>query len=233
MKNRSKLRPLWILLSVAAGTAAVLVLLASLGVFRSYRYDESGFAMGGGTVEGTIREIEIDWLSGPVQVLLTEDDRYPSVSEYASDELRERDRLRMKLDENGRLTVMACASADFLPRSPKTKLLVVRIPAAMAADVECLSVHVRKGAVKTELDLLPQKTEIRADAGGEIRLTVPKTAGFTLRCEALDSDPVGPLWEERDGTYVWLDGRAGLTVSGSGRQELLVYLKDGTDQSAE
>lgn len=225
MKNRNKLRPLWILLSVAAGMAAILVLLASLGVFRSYRYDESGFGIGGGTVEGTIRRIEIDWLCGPVQVEITEDDRYPSVSEYASDELRERDRLRMKLDEDGKLTVMACASADFLPRSQKIKLLVVRIPAAMAADVVRLSVRVREGAVRTELDLLPQETEIRADAGGEIRLTVPEDAGFTLRCEGMDAPPVGTGLTGQDDVYIRLDGGKKLTVRGKRRAELIIYTK--------
>ena len=68
MEKRKKLRPLWILLSVMAGAAVVPVLLGSLGVLRSYRYDGTGFAVGGGTVAGAVREIAVDWLAGPVRV---------------------------------------------------------------------------------------------------------------------------------------------------------------------
>ncbi len=225
MEKRKKLRPLWILLSVMAGAAVVLVLLGSLGVFRSYRYDETGFTVGGGTVAGTVREIAVDWLAGPVRVEVSEDDRYLSVSEYASGELRERDRLRWRLDGDGKLTVMACASANVLPQNPAAKVLVIRIPAVLAEEIGSLSVHIRSGAGDLTLDILPEKTAIRVDRRGEIRLTVPEEAGFTLRCENLSAPPTGSEWIEQDGAYVRLDGRASLTVTGTGRQTLRVEQK--------
>lgn len=229
MEKRKKLRPLWILLSVMAGAAVVPVLLGSLGVLRSYRYDGTGFAVGGGTVAGAVREIAVDWLAGPVRVEISEDDRHLSVSEYASEELRERDRLRWRLDGDGKLTVMACASANILPQNPAAKVLVIRVPAALAGEIGSLSVHIRSGAGDLTLDVLPEKTAIRVDRRGEIRLTVPEEAGFTLCCEKLSAPPTGPEWTERDGAYVRLDGRAGLTVTGTGRQTLRVERK----QSAE
>lgn len=229
MEKRKKLRPLWILLSVMAGAAVVLVLLGSLGVFRSYRYDETNFTVGGGTVAGTVREIAVDWLAGPVRVEVSEDDRYLSVSEYASGELRERDRLRWRLDGDGRLTVMACAPANVLPQNPTAKVLVIRIPAALAGEIGSLSVHVRSGAGDLTLDVLPEKTAIRVDRRGEIRLTLPEEAGFTLHCEKLSATPQGPEWSQQDGTYVWLDGRADLTVTGTGRQTLRVEQKKSAE----
>ena len=229
MKKNKNLRPLWILLSVMAGVAVLLVLLASVGVFRSYRYDDSGYAVGGGTVEGTVRALEIDWLSGPIHLEITEDDSNLSVSEYAGETLRERDRLRWKLEADGKLTVKACASADYLPRNPATKLLVIRVPAAMAGALESLTVRVRSGAAQVELAVLPEETGIRADQGGEIRLTLPEAAGYTLRCEDLKTPPVGSVWNEQDGTYVRGDGHAKLTVRGSGRQQLRIESKKSAE----
>ena len=225
MEKRKKLRPLWILLSVMAGAAVVLVLLASLGVFRSYRYDGTDFTVGGGTVAGAVREIAVDWLAGPVRVEVTGDDRYLSLGEYGSGELRERDLLRWRLDGDGRLTVMACASANVLPQNPTAKVLVIRIPAVLAEEIGSLSVHIRSGAGDLTLDILPEKTAIRVDRRGEIRLTVPEEAGFTLRCENLSAPPTGSEWIEQDGAYVRLDGRASLTVTGTGRQTLRVEQK--------
>lgn len=225
MKNRSKLRPLWILLSAAAGTAAVLVLLASLGVFRNYRYDDSGFTVGGGSVEGTVRKIEIDWLNGPIRIELSEDDRYLSVSEYAAGELGTQEQLRWKLDADGTLTVRARASVGFLLRTPEAKVLVIRIPSALAGELAGLSIRTRSRA-DIALSLLPDETTLTADQSGT-KLTLPEDAGFTLRCRGVTPTPVGPAWEERDGSYVRLDGRAALTVSGRG--ELLVYTKKSAE----
>lgn len=225
MKNRSKLRPLWILLSVTAGTAVVLVLLASLGVFRSYRYDDSGFTVGGGSVEGTVCALDIDWLNGPIRIELSEDDRYLSVSEYAAGELGTQEQLRWKLDADGTLTVRARASVGLLLRMPEAKVLVIRIPSALAGELAGLSIRTRSRA-DIELSLLPDETTLTADQSGS-KLTLPEDAGFTLHCHGVTPTSVGPAWEERDGSYVRLDGRATLTVSGKG--ELLVYTKESAE----
>lgn len=225
MKKQRIVRSLWILLAVIAGTAALLVLLMSVGAFKSYRYDGGDETVGGGTVEGIVREIEIDWLVGPIRIEVSEDDRFLSVSEYCSETLGEAEELRRCLEDGGKLTIHARASADLLFQTQKTKLLVIRIPAAMAASVERLSVRVREGAARIELSLLPAETSFEVDRGGEFKLTLPTDAGFVLACEGLDSPPVGPEWVERDGAYVWSDGGARITVKGSGKTELTVYTK--------
>ena len=225
MKKIKSFRPFWILLSVMAGLAALLVLLASVGVFRNYRYDESGFTVGGGSVEGTVRTLDIDWLNGPIRIELSEDDRYLSVSEYAAGELGTQEQLRWKLDADGTLTVRARASVGFLLQTPEAKVLVIRIPSALAGELAGLSIQTRSRA-DIELSLLPDETTLTADQSGT-RLTLPENAGFTLRCQGVTPTPVGPAWEERDGSYVRLDGRAALTVSGKG--ELLVYTKKSAD----
>lgn len=225
MKKQRTLRPLWILLAVIAGTAALLVLLMSVGAFKSYRYEGGDETVGGGTVEGVVREIEIDWLVGPIRIEVSEDDYFLSVSEYCSETLGEAEELRRGLDENGKLTVYARASSELLFQTQKTKLLVIRIPADMAASVERLSVRVREGAASIELSLLPDEVSFEINRGSEFKLTLPTDAGFVLSCEGLGSAPVGPEWVERDGAYVRSDGDARIEVKGSGKTELTVYEK--------
>lgn len=225
MKKQRMLRPFWILLAVMAGAAALFVLLMSVGVFKSYRYDGDEGTVGGGTVEGIVREIEIDWLVGPIRIEISEDDRFLSVSEYCSETLGEAEELRRGLDESGRLTIRARSSTSLMLQSAKTKLLVIRIPADMAESVERLSVRVREGAASVELSLLPNEVSFEIDRGGEFKLTLPSDAGFVLNCEGLGSAPVGAELVERDGAYVRLDGGARITVKGSGKTELTVYGK--------
>lgn len=220
MRKIRSFRPFWILLSVMAGTAALLVLLASSGLFRGYRYDDSGFTVGGGSVAGTIQALDIDWLNGPIRIELT-DDSCLSLSEYGG-ETGTQKQLRWKLDAAGRLTVRSRAPVGFLPQTPEAKVLVVRVPSAMAGELKQLSIRTRSRAV-VELSLLPDETTLSAGSG-EARLTLPENAGFTLRCDGMTPVAVGPAWEERDGAYVRLDGRAALTVSGRGN--LLIETKN-------
>lgn len=221
-RNPKSKKPFWILLSVMAGASALLVLLASIGIFQGYRYDDSGFTVGGGTIGVTVREIEVDWLTGPIRVEASEDDRYLSVSEYASGDLATRDQLRWSLDENGKLTIMARASAEYLIGKQTAKVLILRIPSSAVAELERLTIRVRNGAGEIGLETLPPQIDITVDQGNT-QLTLPDDAGFTLSAEGIDSMSVVPNWTERDGTYIRLDGQARLHLVGG--DDLAIYTK--------
>ncbi len=209
-ETRKKLRPLWILLSAMAGVSVILVLLLSLGVFKSYRYDEIGFSVGGGTVFEPVTDIEIDWYSGPIQIELCEDENI-SVSEYAKEELSENETLRLKI-EDGKLSVKSRESTGLLLQSPEAKVLILRIPANLADGVRSLNIRVRNGAGQIDCDFLPSETNIQAK-NAKVTLTLPKDCGFTLDASHLDGTPSGVLMDEQDGKYIYAGGGANLSVT--------------------
>lgn len=145
MKKRS-LKPLWILLIVMASLTLVAILIGVLNAlvgkgqwrigWQNYRYDEEGYQIGGCTVyETEITELELDWLSGEVEVLFTEDDAYPSLIETSVNPLSESAQLRWKA-ENGKLTVKCRKSGTYLSSGAPDKSLTVRIPSKGAAGLK-------------------------------------------------------------------------------------------------
>lgn len=225
MKKRN-LKPFWLLFAVISGVSLLLALLISFGAIGNYRYDDAAFTAGGGSVRATVREIEIDWLSGPVILEISEDDAYLSVWEYADTALSERQQLRWKIDENGRLTVMARASTGLLPSGEPAKVLTVRIPAARVQELQHLTVCVRSGAGHITLGALAPETELTVKKG-EIKLTVPEDSGFTLSSRGVIGSVLSASklsLTERDGTLVCGDGSARLLVVAGGKnQELYLY----------
>ena len=109
-----------------------------------YRYDDSGYQIGQGTVSvTTLREIEIDWLDGEVRVEAC-DDSYPSVTELYEGDIPESYRLRWQVSEDGsRLSVKYRKSAWFFSpgASGRNKTLILRIPKAMMANLRLLDVE--------------------------------------------------------------------------------------------
>lgn len=230
--KKSRWKPLWLLLSVIASVSLLLALLLSFGAIGSYRYNDATFTVGGGSVRATVREIEIDWLSGPVLLELSEDDAYPSVWEYADAALSERQQLRWKIDENGKLTVMARASTGILPSGEPAKVLIVRIPSARVQELRRLSLRVLSGAGHITLGALAPETELTVEKG-EIKLTVPADAEFTLSSRGVVGSVVSGSefsFTERDGTLVCGNGSAKLlVVAGEKNQELYLYAKKHTE----
>ena len=82
--------------------------------WNDYRYDDSGFEMGEGSIPAqTLTEIEIDWLDGAVLILPCED-AYPSLTEETADgaELPDSARVRWCV-EGEKLTVKYRKSSWF------------------------------------------------------------------------------------------------------------------------
>ncbi len=149
--KRKSLKPLWIVLIVIAALVLLAVVVGILNAligkgewligWQNYRYDETGYQVGGGTVYQTeITELDISWVTGGVEVTVSEDDAYVSLSETSQNELDETAQLRWKVDENGKLTVKWRKSAWYLQAGMPKKQLTVRIPSHLAQNLTDLEV---------------------------------------------------------------------------------------------
>ncbi len=117
-----------------------------------YRYDDTGFEIGSGTVPTNVLEaVDIDWIDGRVNVVVCDDFR-PSVTETSGNDLTEDSRMRWHLDEEGkRLTIKYRKPSSFLGSGEnKQKDLVVRIPARMFEGLNLLSVNAVSSEVTVE-----------------------------------------------------------------------------------
>ena len=103
--------------------------------WSSYRYDETGYEIGSGTVPTrSVTDIEIDWIDGEVTILLC-DDTYISVTEEVGGATADSAFMRHRVLEDGKtLSIKYRKSAAFLGcgGSGLNKNLVVRIPRSMA-----------------------------------------------------------------------------------------------------
>lgn len=104
--------------------------------WSSYRYDESGYEIGSGTIrENSITGLELDWLDGEVHIVLC-DDAFISLTETYQGEVADTALLRYRVSEDGTtLSIKYRASAAFLGCGGTEigKNLTVRIPKAMAS----------------------------------------------------------------------------------------------------
>ncbi|MBE6633688.1 MAG: hypothetical protein E7620_05010 [Ruminococcaceae bacterium] len=146
-------KPLLIFLIVVCAFALLAVIVGVLNAtvgggewmlgWQDYRYENGkDYQAGGATVYSEeIKSLEVDWIKGSVSVFVVEDDRYLSLSEESEDAITEKGRARWYLGENGKLTVKFRESAFFFATGIKQKQLVIRIPAAMASQLEQVTVN--------------------------------------------------------------------------------------------
>ena len=182
--------------------------------WESYRYEDSGYEIGGASVPSrTVRHIDLDWLDGDVTVLPC-DDKYISLSEKGSGILEEEDLLRWHLSEDGStLTVKYRKSAWFLSGSEDMrKELILRIPREMLADLQTLSITTRRGNVS--LSNVEPKTLVIDTQRGDVTLSYTEDASFSLvwtgEKGSLASDL--PLTRVED-AYLYRDGRSRLSIT--------------------
>ena len=182
--------------------------------WESYRYEDSGYEIGGASVPSrTVRHIDLDWLDGDVTVLPC-DDKYISFSEQSSGTLKDEDELRWHLSEDGStLTVKCRKSAWFLSASADTrKTLVLRIPRQMLADLQTLSITTRRGNVS--LSSIEPKTLVIDTQRGDVTLSYTEDASFSLvwtgEKGSLASDL--PLTRVED-AYLYRDGQSRLSIT--------------------
>lgn len=155
MKIKS-LKPLWIILIVAVALVLLAVLVGVLNAtvgggkwkigWSSYRYDDGDFEVGGGTVYASaVNSIEIDWLNGRVETVVT-DDAYLSISESCEEAVSDVNTVRWSMGSDGKLTVKHRASGYYFGHAPK-KVLTVRIPKKMLSEMACITVKAESADV--------------------------------------------------------------------------------------
>ena len=186
MKAKGILRISLIVLAAVLGLAILLGALNALVgdgewtfFWTVYRYDDTGFEVGSSTVyTDLLREVDIDWIDGQVQVILCED-FYPSVSESCTGDVSESSYMRWQLDATGeRLTVKYRKPSGFLGSGEnKQKDLVVRIPARMVGQLDALTLNVSTSQVT--VDAIPFKSVQITSQSGEVAL------GLHPNCERI------------------------------------------------
>ena len=152
-------KTIWIVLMVLCSLTLLAVVLGVLNAtvgggawrigWQDYRYEDSGrYQTGVGTVyEPHIRAIEIDWVKGDVELLLSEDDRYLSISQETDEAIAESADLRWCVDENGTLRIKFRESGFFFSLGMQSKRLTVRVPVAIAEQLERTSLTLENGNV--------------------------------------------------------------------------------------
>ena len=131
------LKPLWICLIVVASLLLLAVIVGVLNGtvgkgewqigWQSYRYECVNPNVGSGTVYyRNIRSLEIDWICGDVELIVSDDDAYLSVTEIADQELSESAQTHWWMNEEGVLMIKSRKSGDYLASSmPKKKLILL------------------------------------------------------------------------------------------------------------
>lgn len=169
MERLKKLKkPLLITLAVAGALALLAVLLGVLNAvlgngewtffWKTYRYDDTGYTVGDGTVySDTLKHLDVDWIDGSVEIVVCQD-FYPSVSERITGDVTESRRMRFLVSEDGStLSVKYRAPSSFLVGSEdKPKDLILRIPERMLSGMEELCV--KTASAEISVDAIPFKT---------------------------------------------------------------------------
>ena len=190
MKIKS-LKPLWIVLIVLVSLLLLAVIVGVLNGtvgggewqigWQSYRYESENASVGGGTVYATVTALDVDWIRGDVEVIVSDDDRYPSISERRSDgePLSDAATLRWWVSD-GCLVIKCRDSGNYLSSSMPEKKLTVRIPREMMVSLVSLDVNSLRGNVSLILPTEMGFTVTHESTGGQLLSQIP-----------LDSSPLG------------------------------------------
>ena len=126
-------------LVIWAVVLCVLVALFTLGMLGDsdtvlgginlggFRYDDSGYSVGNGTVSERVTDITVDWIEGSVTVIPWDGEEISISEDYMGDDDDMALRWRIR---DGELTVKYCAPVRILKRTAD-KNLTLKIPAAM------------------------------------------------------------------------------------------------------
>ncbi len=186
-------RVAWILLAVMGGLVFLAVLLGVLNAtvadgkwdfgWHSYRYDDTGYSVGDGTVPVTsIRRIELDWIDGEVLIEACED-RYPSLTESAAAELSDSAKLRWRVSEDGStLYIKYRAPSTYFGSTDRNKKLILRLPVELMQNLESLTVKVDSSDTMLQ-DITAERFLFESDAGN----LIAKECHFTVVDSESDS----------------------------------------------
>lgn len=171
--------------------------------WSDYRYDESGYEVGEGSIPFTdITRIEVDWVDGEVEIVPCQD-TYPSISETSDEELPESAEVRWRVSEDGKtLSIKYRKSSWFFSAGTgsRNKHLTLRIPERLfeqmlEIDVEAISTAVTvRGISAQKLEVSTESGNVTVDAcsfaatdleteKGDVALRMPTDASFVLNWE--------------------------------------------------
>ncbi len=176
-----------IVVGVLVGAAVLLgVLNALIGKgswnigWVSYRYDDSAYQIGDGTVPATdIERITLDWIDGKVKIELC-DDMFLSMSESAATALGEDTQLRWCISEDGTaLSIKYRKSSSFFASFGNSeKILILRIPKRMFPQLQSLEVTSESAPI-TLIGMEAEAISVKS-VSGDLTLVDCRTTRLTL-----------------------------------------------------
>lgn len=132
---------IFLLLAVAVGICNALIADGQWTFgWKNYRYDDSGYQIGEGTVPyDTITCIEVDWMDGIVQIVSCED-RYISLTEQFDTVLSDAKRVHWQVTADGTVLSVKYCSSSWILGGGDDKNITLRIPSALFAQLEQITV---------------------------------------------------------------------------------------------
>lgn len=137
----------WVRLIVSSVIALLLIAILIMGIirkgsgfplfsFNSFSYPNGDRYTAGNTSikADQLKNLEINWVSGTIDVEAYEGDTI-EITETSSHDLDEADRVHSYY-ANGELTIQFCKSQFFVFGSRASKKLLIKIPKALAADIQ-------------------------------------------------------------------------------------------------
>lgn len=186
-----------------------------------FRYDDSGYHVGGGSSDERITDISVEWLAGSVTVVPAEGDEISISDDYRGED---KDLELRWVIRNGELSVKYRAPAWIL-KSTVNKNLTLAIPASMLENlreveiegVDC-DVHFEGNADELSLDMVDGAVDIRGDIG-ELSLNAVN-GGLTFRggvreaeLDCVDAEAVMHLEMGAELNFDFVDGDVTLYLS--------------------
>ena len=214
--------------------------------WSDYRYDDSGYEIGEGSIPFTeITHIEIDWVDGAVEIVPCQD-TYPSISEDSDEALPESAEVRWRVSEDGKtLSIKYRKSSWFFSvgSGSRNKRLTLRIPERLLEQMVGIDVEVISSAV-TVRGISAQRLEVSTESGnvtldactfaeadvetenGDVVLRMPTDAAFVLNWETERGKLSSDFSFVQEGTRYTV-GNGGATVSvETERGDLLLARKE-------
>ncbi len=175
-----------VLLAVIAGVCNALFADGAWTFgWTNYRYDDSAYEVGDGTVPAdNVQRIDIDWVDGIIQILPC-DDRYISLTESAGSELSEGSEVRWRVLEDGTLSVKYRSSSWFLG-SGSGKNLTLRVPRELLEQMQ--SVHVKADSANVYLKEVTSVALSVETVSGDLRMRDCACDALNLHTKTGDLD---------------------------------------------
>lgn len=172
------------------------------GEYENYRYDhENEYSVGNiDSISAQIQNIEIDWVSGKVNLIPYDGDTV-KVEEFSVNDIEEKYELRWRVKENT-LYIKPCESTGTwnLANKIPTKTLCVYLPEALAANMNKIEIDTASawisvtGVTATEIDTATASGDTWFEKCTVTNLNIENVSGYTncteVNAEKIDAETV-------------------------------------------